>query len=59
MRNKHPGICYKCGKFVAKNEGHFERHNKGWRVIHVECVFQQRTEKSQNKSGKNNGLDQT
>lgn len=45
MRNKYPGICYKCGEFVAKNEGHFERHNKGWRVIHVECVFQQRTEK--------------
>ena len=59
MRNKYPGICYKCGKYVAKNEGHFERQHGQWLVIHVECVFQQRAEKKQHNLEENNGLDQT
>lgn len=25
MRNKYPGYCYRCGGYVGKGEGHFER----------------------------------
>ena len=32
MRNKYPGVCYKCGKLVETGKGHFERHKAGWRV---------------------------
>ena len=48
MRNRFPGYCYYCTKHVAKNEGHFEKRQnaKGFRVIHVECVFVQRAEKA-------------
>lgn len=53
MRNKFSGVCYRCKKWVPKGEGHFERSKikkglllvSGWRVIHAECVFEQRKEK--------------
>lgn len=32
MRNKYPGKCYVCGKWVEKGQGHFERYRGGWRV---------------------------
>ena len=50
MRNKYPGTCYFCWKPVAKGDGHFERHNGGWRTIHVQCVTRQRTEKQEAKN---------
>jgi hypothetical protein len=46
MRNKYPGYCYYCSKYVDKGEGHFERHNGKWLVIHADCVFKQRKEKN-------------
>ncbi|WP_158674526.1 hypothetical protein [Trabulsiella odontotermitis] len=46
MRNRFPGKCYRCGKLVEKGKGHFERNAGGWRVIHVECVLEQRKEKA-------------
>ncbi len=45
MRNKFPGICYRCQQQVAKGAGHFERYVGGWRTIHAECVIIQRAEK--------------
>jgi hypothetical protein len=42
MRNKYPGICYRCGKPVAKGEGHFERHAGGWRTQHAQCCIEAR-----------------
>lgn len=49
MRNRYPGTCYWCGKRVEIGEGHFERHNGRWRVIHAECVFEQRRVKARKK----------
>lgn len=45
MRNKYPGVCYKCGEKVEVGAGHFERSGGGWKTIHVNCVFKQRDEK--------------
>ena len=39
MRNKYPGICYRCGKHVEKGDGHFEKTKDGWRVQHAECCL--------------------
>lgn len=50
MRNKYPGVCYFCGKMVPRGEGHPEKHDGKWRVVHVQCVFDQRKEKV-NKNG--------
>ena len=48
MRNKYPGICYRCGKPVAAGEGHFEKIKGGypvkWRTQHAECAIQHRKE---------------
>lgn len=35
MRNEHPGTCYRCGGYVDRRDGHFERtsqkvHGKRW-----------------------------
>lgn len=38
MRNRYPGICYKCLKLVEKNTGRFERLLGTWRVIHDKCI---------------------
>ena len=32
MRNKYPGRCYKCDKWVDAGDGHFERHQGAWCV---------------------------
>lgn len=37
-RNKYPGVCYGCGAQVPPGYGHFERHNKSWRVKCVKCA---------------------
>ena len=42
MRNKYPGICYRCQTPVPKGEGHFERHKGGWRVQHAACAIKHR-----------------
>lgn len=42
VRNRHPGICYRCGKPVAAGDGHFERHKGGWRVQHADCAIEAR-----------------
>lgn len=54
MRNKYPGICYRCGKRVEPGEGHFEGYGKRfpgrkfrqnisrWRVQHAECAIKYR-----------------
>lgn len=39
MRNKFGGVCYRCRKYVAPGEGHFERYRGGWRVQHVSCCL--------------------
>lgn len=43
MRNKFPGYCYKCGKYVPTGYGFFEHVNyleygKKWRVKCVKCT---------------------
>lgn len=37
-RNRYPGYCYCCGKYVEPGFGHFERHNNHWRVKCVQCA---------------------
>lgn len=39
MRNRYPGICYRCSERVEAGAGHFERHNGGWRTQHAECAI--------------------
>lgn len=44
MRNKHPGICYRCGKTVEKGKGHFEKNHGQftggkWRLQHTKCCL--------------------
>ena len=51
MRNKYPGICYRCGKIVNTNEGHFERYKGSWRVQHAKCAIKFRGSKQPNKEG--------
>lgn len=40
MRNRYPGVCYYCRRYVAVGAGHFERRRGQWFVIHVECVLE-------------------
>jgi hypothetical protein len=42
MRNRYPGVCYRCGERVEPGEGHFERHGIGWRTQHADCAIQWR-----------------
>jgi hypothetical protein len=42
MRNKYPGMCYRCGLLVEKQAGHFERHKGAWRTQHAECAIKHR-----------------
>ena len=55
MRNKFPGICYRCGASVKTGEGHFERVSKlhfkkwgnpwfdsWWLTQHAECAIKYR-----------------
>lgn len=39
MRNKYPGVCYRCNKVVEKGQGHFEKTKDSWRVQHAECCL--------------------
>jgi len=39
VRNKYPGLCYRCHKWVAKGEGHFERYKGRWRTQHASCCI--------------------
>jgi hypothetical protein len=48
MRNKYPGICYRCGLYCGKNEGHFERYTnehgvRAFRVQHAQCAIKFRS----------------
>lgn len=45
MRNKYPGICYRCNKKVEVGKGHFERHHGIWRTQHADCCLQAKKEK--------------
>ncbi|QVW54553.1 hypothetical protein p113_131 [Enterococcus phage 113] len=47
MRNKYPGYCYRCGTFVEKGQGHFERKNGYWRLQHADCAINYRGTKVQ------------
>ena len=50
MRNRYPGYCYKCGKYVEKGQGHAERYKGRWRVQHwhhaKRIIEQDQTKKS-------------
>ena len=37
-RNRYPGYCYCCGKYVPSGYGHFERHSGSWRIKCVKCA---------------------
>lgn len=37
-RNKYPGYCYCCGKYVKPGYGHFERYRGSWRIKCVYCA---------------------
>lgn len=39
MRNRYPGVCYRCGETVAPGDGHFERFAGGWRTQHANCAI--------------------
>lgn len=39
MRNKYPGICYRCNERVEAGDGHFERFAGGWRTQHASCAI--------------------
>jgi len=42
MRNKYAGPCYRCGDTVKAGDGHFERHQGGWRTQHASCAIEHR-----------------
>lgn len=47
LRNKYSGYCYRCGGFVDRGEGHFERKRNGWRLQHADCAVKYRGTKVQ------------
>jgi N-glycosidase YbiA len=42
MRNRYPGVCYRCGERVEVGEGHYERYKGGWRTQHADCAIEYR-----------------
>lgn len=42
MRNKFPGVCYRCGHTVKAGQGHFEQYAGGWRTQHADCAIEHR-----------------
>ena len=42
MRNRYPGVCYRCGEAVAPGEGHFERQRGVFIVQHATCAIERR-----------------
>jgi hypothetical protein len=56
MRNKFPGICYRCGQRVEAGKGHFEKvigaESRGepkWRTQHAECAIKAREQRAEAK----------
>ncbi len=49
MRNKYPGMCYRCNKMVGSWQGHFERYQGGWRTQHADCAIKAREQKQATK----------
>ncbi|OSN39522.1 hypothetical protein BV325_01669 [Pseudomonas syringae pv. actinidiae] len=47
MRNKYPGICYRCDQPVAVGAGHFHKRNGKWVTHHAECAIKARQAKLQ------------
>lgn len=45
MRNRYPGVCYRCGKPVAVGDGHFHKYKGKWVTHHAECAIKARKEK--------------
>lgn len=51
MRNRHPGVCYRCGQRVEAGAGHFEKIRGArpgeprWRVQHADCCIKAREER--------------
>jgi len=39
VRNRYPGLCYRCGLRVEPGDGHFERLDGGWSTQHAECAI--------------------
>ncbi|WP_157261140.1 hypothetical protein [Paenibacillus wynnii] len=55
MRNKYPGVCYRCGQWVDAGKGHFERYSGQFRVQHAECAIKYRgTNQNYLKGGEKN-----
>ena len=55
MRNKYPGICYRCGERVEVGQGHFEKIiGGGWRVQHASCAIKYRGTKTVHGVDSNN-----
>jgi hypothetical protein len=42
VRNRFGGTCYRCGKWCAPRDGHFERFRRTWRVQHASCAIKLR-----------------
>lgn len=40
MRNRYGGTCYRCQKWCAPGDGHFERFRGGWRTQHASCAIE-------------------
>lgn len=39
MRNRYPGVCYRCLGQVEPGEGHFEKHGRRWLTQHASCAI--------------------
>ena len=59
MRNKFPGVCYRCGKPVEKGEGHFEKIRNSWpvkwRTQHATCAIEFREKRKKEQMEAQNG----
>lgn len=42
MRNRFPGVCYRCNQPCAAGDGHFEKMGRSWRVQHAACAIEHR-----------------
>lgn len=44
MRNRYPGVCFRCGLRVEKGAGHFQRDRKtgSWLTQHADCAIKYR-----------------
>lgn len=58
MRNKYPGICYRCAKDVVPGHGHFERFKGGWRVQHASCAIKYRSQIDPERAAYNRSMKQ-